>query len=182
MSAHLEKAFDFEESDVLLNRTGHLSENQCERLSQYRRIRRKGGKLAFGAMILTSVFWCVMWLYGIGFKFDPAKQLELTFALFAVLAVIWIIFLFFYGLGKRRSDLTTGKISAVEGFAELQQKKMPRSLGTAYFLTIGAEKFQLETQARYKALEKSAKYRVFFIKDPPVHIILSIAALKTPED
>jgi hypothetical protein len=118
-----------------------------------------------------------MWFYLAEFDFDLNKHFEVSLAFLGVLLIIWLIFLFFYFLGDFRSDLKSGKISAVEGFATLKQKKLPRGLGTAFFVTIGKVKFQIDTKKQSEAIQTNIKYRFFYIKYPPTQIILSIAGI-----
>lgn len=46
-------------------------------------------------------------------------------------------------------------------------------MGTAYFVTIGRTRFRLATPAQFEAFQAGCLYRVFYINDPPVHLILS---------
>jgi len=175
MPGGLEKVFDFDEAEILLNQNGRLSEKQLKRLKQYRRIQKKGAKLAFGAIVLTTLFWLAMWLWGIGIKYDAEKHLEISLAFFAALSIVWLLFFVFTRLGAARSDLKSGKISSVRGFAEHRQKKLARGLGTAYFVKIGGVKFRLETQTQFLEIKPAAEYHFFYVKRPPLHIILSVS-------
>lgn len=175
MSDKLEKAFEFDESDILLNQNGRLSEKQLELILQTRRIGKIGGRLAFAAMFTSIGAITMIGLYNVGFDLKNKPEPALIFIAFFCLASL--IFLFFFWLGKVRSDLKSGKISTVEGFARHKQKKLPRSLGTAFYVTIGNVKFQVVSKAQYEAIKPDVNYRLFYIKHPPTQIILSVAKI-----
>lgn len=175
MSGTLEKVFDFDESDILLNQNGRLSEKQLKLIVQTRRIAKIGGRSAFAAIFISIGAITVIGLYNVGYdlKNNPAP----TIAIITFFCVAALVFLFFFWLGKARSDLKSGKISMVEGFARYRQKKLPRSLGTAFYVTIGNVKFQVVTKAQYEAIKPDTKYRFFYIKHPPTQIILSVTEI-----
>lgn len=175
MSDKLEMVFDFDESDLLLNQDGRLSEKQLKLIEQTRRIGKIGGRFAFAAMFISIGGITAVGLYNVGFdlKNNPAPALIFI----AFFCVVSLVFLFFFWLGKVRSELKSGKISSVVGFARHKQKKLPRSLGTAFYVTIGKVKFQVATKAQYEAIKPDVNYRFFYIKHPPTQIILSVAEI-----
>lgn len=175
MPDKLKQAFDFNESDISLNQNGQLSEKQLALLAEYRRIRRLGGKLAFGMMVITTVFFIGIWLYAVELNYNPKKHFEMTIGFVSVVSLLWGLVLFFSILGKIRSDLNSQRISTVEGYA-VCKIKTHRNL-QSYLIKIGNVKFQPGTSAQYKAIKPDGHYRVFYIKDPPPHIILSIAEI-----
>lgn len=177
MPDELENAFDFDASELLLNQNGRLSEKQIEFLSRYRRTSRFFGRLAFAVIIGSIALIALLGLYQAGF--DIKNNFYPALAVGGVFAFGFLLFLFFYLLGEIRSDLKSGKISAVEGCVEQREKKLPRQLGTAYFVKIGKVKFQLENKAKYKTIRPNACYRIFYIKHPPTHIILSVAEISS---
>src|SRR5262249_18372369 len=87
-------------------------------------------------------------------------------------------------LGEIRSrNLKTGRISVAEGratgFATQEIKsKSGRTVGTAYFVEIGRVRFWLATLAQFESFEPGICYRICYIKDPPLHIILSAEAVE----
>jgi hypothetical protein len=175
MSGTLEKVFDFDESDILLNQNGRLSEKQLKLILQTRRIGKIGGRLAFAAIFISIGAVTMIGLYNVGFdlKNNPGPAL----AFIAFFCVAAFVFLSFFWLGRVRSDLKSGKISTVEGFARHRKKKLPRGLGTAFYVTIGNVKFQVATKAQYEAIKPNINYRFFYIKHPPTQIILSVAEI-----
>lgn len=177
MTPELKKAFDFDESDLRLNKRHQISEKQLKLLSGYRRMYGFFGKLALVVFLISLGSISLIALYNIGI--DLTKNPVPVIALIAFFSIGMLLFLFFLALGNIRSDLKSGKISQVEGIAEHQKKKMPRRLGTAYFVTVGQVRFQLDTAAKYKALDAQSRYRIFYIKHPPAHIILSIAEISS---
>ena len=177
MSEILETIFKFGRAEFALNNAGQLSERQSALLSQYRRINIKGMKIAYGAMFLSTAFWFGMWLWGIGLKYEREKHYEFTIAFFAAVAIVWLLFLFFLWLGQIRSHIKSGKISVVEGVPVKKTKKLGRGLGTAYYAKLGGVKFRIETKEKFDALRPDTKYRINYVKYPPLHLILSVAEM-----
>jgi hypothetical protein len=97
--------------------------------------------------------------------------------------VIIFVGLFFgaLALGIQRSrDLNSGRISVVEGRPDLTSKKIALRSGnrmTAYYVTMGSTRFQVATSDQFAAFQTDLNYRVYYIKDPPVHIIMSVEIL-----
>lgn len=176
MSEKLEEVFDFDKADLLLNQSGNLSEKQIQLVSQHRRIRRFGGRISIICFFVSIVSVTAISLYIIGVQ-DLRKHPEIALIFAAVFLICSGLFIFFYLLGNFRSDLKSGKISIIEGTAEKAEKKMPRGLGTAYYLKIGNVKFQLDEKAKYRAIQPNVGYHIFYIIHPPTHIILSISEI-----
>lgn len=173
MRDYLKKAFDFDESDVLLNQNGQLSEKQIELISVIQRIYKIGGRVAFVVMFISIGLVTLIPLYAVGFEYLK-KYPEMAWGLLALFSISWSLFLFSCLLGKLRSDLKSRKISMVEGFAEHRTKMYRR--WRAYYVTIGEVKFQVDTPAKYKAFKPNIYYRVFYIRHL-THIILSVAEI-----
>lgn len=175
MRSDLEKIFNFDEADLLINQNGQLSEKQLRMISDYRQTGKFFGRLAFIVMFVSIGGLCFIALYHIGIDWQNNPEPIIAYAVF--FSVSFLIFIFSILLGKLRSDLKSGEISTVAGFAEKKEKEISRRLGTAYYVTIGNVKFQLDGIAKYRAIESNITYRVFYIKHPPTHIILSIAEM-----
>lgn len=176
MRSDLERVFDFNEADLSLNRNGRVSEKQAELISQHRRIRRFGGRIAAVFFFVSIVSIFLIPLYFIGSK-QLRKHPEIAIIYVAVFLFCLALFVFFTLLGNLRSDLKSGKISEIEGIAEKWEKKISRNLGKAYYLKIGNEKFQLDEKAKYQAFESNVYYRIFYVRHSPTHIILSVAKI-----
>lgn len=172
MRGDLEKAYEFEPVDLLFNQNGQLSERQIKLVDEYRRIKKFGGRLALGCFFLSILLVIFIPLYAIGLD-DLRRQPEIAIIFGVVFFISTGLVGFSFLLGNIRSDLKSGKISMVEGFAEKWDKKMPGRLGTAYYVRIDKVKFHIETAARYKAFQSNTNYRVFYVRHN-AHIILSI--------
>lgn len=171
MPETLEKVFDFKESDLLMNQNGRLSENQIRIISQYRQMGKFFGRVAFVVMFLSLAAVSFIALYNIGIDLENNPAPVVAYSVF--FSVGMLLFIVSFLVGSLRSDLKSGKISVVEGFAEKRKRKISRQLGTAYYLTIDNVKFQLDEQAKYQAIDQNACYRIYYIKHLP-HIILSV--------
>jgi hypothetical protein len=172
MSEELEKVFDFNESDLLMNQDGKLSEKQFRLISQYRRMNRIFGWLALIVMFISisGISFIALYITGVNLQNNP----EVFIAYALLLSVGMLIVIFFMLLGKLRSDLKSGKISIVEGFAGKKEKKIRRNFPRAYYMTVGRVRFQLDGREKYQSIEPNIHYRIFYIKHPPTHIILSV--------
>lgn len=176
LNRKLAQAFDFTPADLQANRNGLLAPPQEKRLIQTRQIRgcgQRAAHLALGGTIL--VFVGVILFASLN---SPGFQPALPYLLFGV-TLFAGIFLAALILGAIRSqDLKTGRISVAEGEAagfstKDIKSKSGRVLGTAYFVNIGRTRFRLATPAQFETFQPGRNYRIFYIKDPPTHIILS---------
>ena len=175
MSDELEKVFDFNKSDLLMNQDGRLSEKHFRMISQYRRMSGFFGRLALIITFLSIGGISFIALYNIGIDLQKNPEPVVAYAVF--FSVSMLIVGFFILLGKLRSDLKSGKISTVEGFAEKKEKKIKYNFPMAYYITIGKVRFQLDGREKYRAIEPNIHYRIFYIKHPPTHIILSVTEI-----
>jgi hypothetical protein len=175
MRDDLEKVFNFEESDLLMNQNGQLSEKQFRMISQYRKISRSFGQLALIVMFLSIGGISFITLYNIGIDLQKNPEPVIAYGFFFSAGMLIVIF--FMLLGKFRSHLKSGTISTVEGFAEKKEKKIKRNFPMAYYMTVGHVQFQLDERAKYHAIDTNIHYRIFYIKHPPTHIILSITEI-----
>lgn len=175
MNSELEKVFDFNESDLLINQDGQLSEKQFRIISQYRRRNRRFGRLALIATFLSIGGISFITLYNIGIDWQKNPEPVIAFAVFFSIGMLIAIFSLL--IGKLRSDLKSGKISTAEGFAEKKEKKIKPNFPTAYYMIIGKVQFQLDEKAKYQAIEPNIHYRIFYVKHPPTHIILSVTEM-----
>jgi len=71
---------------------------------------------------------------------------------------------------KRGFDL------AANGAAKLWAKEVGR-LGTAYYVKIGRTRFQVPSAEHFGTFDDAARYRVYYIINPPAHIVLSAERL-----
>lgn len=178
MREDLEKVFDFDPSDLIMNQNGRLSEKQIRLISVYQQMGKFFGRMAFVVMLLSFGLIGFITFYNIGIDLEKNPAPIAAFA--AVFSLGMLLFIFSMLLGKLRPDLKSGKISTAEGFAEKNEKKMRRHLGTAYFVKIGKVKFQVDEKTKYQAIQPNGYYRFFYIKNPPTQIILSVEEISRP--
>lgn len=177
----LAQVFDFTPADLQANRNGLLTPAQEKWLSQTRQIRGCGQRAAYLALGGT-IFVFVGLTPFVAPLNSPGFQSALPYLLFGVLlfAGIFLAAIIFGTIRSR--DLQTGRISLAEGEAtgfsvQNIKSKSGRVIGTAYFVTIGPTRFRLATPAQFEVFQADCPYRVYYIKDPPAHIILSVEKL-----
>lgn len=174
MHNDLERVFDFDEADILLNQNNQLSGKQSKLVSEYARINKLGGRISFFVMFISMSLLIVIPLYAVGIDYLK-KYPEMAYGFIAVFLIGWLLYISSYVRGKRRSDIKSRRISVVEGFPAHKIKKVRQ--WNAYYLIIDEVKFQVESTAKYKAIKPDVCYRIFYIKYSPTHIILSIAEI-----
>jgi hypothetical protein len=88
-----------------------------------------------------------------------------------------ILLLFFSALRTlmQTNDLASGKISIVEGKAKMKSQYMRYGM-TSYTLKVDKTKFII-TQDVFDAFAPDAQYRIYYVKNPPAHTILSVEPL-----
>lgn len=177
MPSRLEKAYDFDESEIALNCAGRLSPRQHELLEEYDRINRLGWRFSLAVIFVCLALFALIPLFAIGIE-SLRKYPEIVYSYAAVIAVVSVLYFISYIWGTRhRADVKDRRISFVEGTARNHRKKKIRQF-TAYFLKIGDVEFQIETAARFKAFEPNAAYTIYYIKYAPTHIVLSARKLE----
>ena len=167
----LEKFFDFNESDLVMNQKGQLSEKQFRIIAQYRQMGKFFNRLAVIAILLSLGKISFFALYNIEIDLKSNPGPVVAYIIFISIGTLLLMVSLL--IGKLRSDLKAGKISVVEGCAEKKKKKMPRQLGTAFYIEIDNVRFQLDEQAKYQAIKSDTRYRIYYIRHLP-HIILSV--------
>jgi hypothetical protein len=176
LNQKLAQALDFSPADLQANHRGLLTPTQENSLAETRRLRGCGQRAAYLALGGSVLIFAGVILFAAPLNSLPYALLGLV--LFTGLFSAAIL------LGEIRSrDLKTGRISVAEGkaagFATKEIKsKSGRVVGTAYFVEIARTRFRLATPAQFETIEPDRCYRIFYIKDPPLHHILSVEAIE----
>jgi len=182
----LMQAVPFTQEELMSNRKGTISEAQRERL----------GKQAGGTQIATLVMFVIFILVIAGifaylfvfthtgdsllkmFTEDPTT-LPIVGGVLGVVALI-IIFSFLRTL-MRTSDLRRGKVSVAQGKAKMSSTRMTvgyvATVATAYELKIGKVKFYV-TRGVFDNIIEGALYRIYYVKNYPMHAVLSLEEVK----
>lgn len=170
----LHNVFDFTQEDLRANQVGELTESQRLKLQKYGKQFACASLVAFVAM-LGSVGLIVAFTVS-NADGNPAVMKDAVPILTIVFGWTLFIVLFFILLGFYRvRDIRSGKLSTAEGETHCWTKKQ-RYL-TEYHFKIGKTKFRATSQAQYDAIQPDRNYRVYYIKNPPAHIIFSIEPL-----
>ena len=75
----------------------------------------------------------------------------------------------------RTNDLASGKVSMVEGKAKMKSQYAGYGM-RSYTMKVGRTKFYI-TQDVFDAFAPDAQYRIYYVKNPPAHSILSVESL-----
>ena len=169
-------AFNFTADDVAANRQGYLTPAQKKVIAETRRARGCGARAVYIAMGASVAIIVVAFVLAGGLRV-PRSTGALT--AFAVAISVFIgIFLAAMIYDRVRSrDLRTGKISVAEGPAQRRTKEY--KFGTAFYVKIGRRRFQLPHPKQFDAFDEGTYYRIYYVKNPPVHIILSVETVES---
>ncbi len=170
----ISNAFAFSIKDLQANENDLLTKNQEDILHNYNTSRGCGTRAASLAIGLTIVI-----MFGVLLSVtDPGSPgFRQAMPYFAGTGMVFLlIFIFFVYLSKVRSrDLYSRSISTLEGEIRTWTKEYPT--GTGFFMELEGTRFQLQSKEQMDALSTCSFYRIYFIRNPPVHVILSIRIL-----
>jgi hypothetical protein len=169
------EALDFSQADLQANREGYLTERQQRLLGSVRRARGCGSRAAFIAILVSalSVGFAPLLFGGsesAGGEQTIRQVLPYTLAV-AVVAVLIMLAALLFGYARSR-DIRDGRMSIAEGHAHLTTRYLMRLRLTAYYVQIGGVRFQLG-EDESAAFTEGEFYRVYYVKDPPAHVLLS---------
>lgn len=169
----IHSAFCFSPGDLESNATGFLTQRQRILLVNHIKGEGCGRKAALIAMGLTLLVLAGAFVL-IADPGSPGFKQAMPYYI-GTCALFVLIFVFFLLLHRVRTrDIRSGLISSVEG--ELRTWKKEYSTGTAFYAEVGGTKFQLHSSEQMDVLLRHSFYRIYYISNPPVHIILSLAA------
>ncbi|UCE26057.1 MAG: hypothetical protein JSW52_06740 [Candidatus Coatesbacteria bacterium] len=172
----LASVFNFTEDDLAANLQGYLTPTQKKVLAETRRARGCGARIAYIIMAGSVVIFVVAFVLGGGLN-APLSTGALTAYAVAISVFIGIFLLSMAYSRVLSRDLRTGKISVAEGPARRRTKEY--RLGTAFFVKIGRRRFQLAYPEQFAAFDEGTYYRIYYVKNPPLHLILSIETVKS---
>jgi len=166
----LASAFCFTEDDLAANRQGYLTPSQKKIIAETRRAR-----LAYIIMAASFAFFVIAFVLSGGLEVSLSRD---ALTAYAVAASVFIgIFLAAMVYSRIRSrDLRSGKISVTEGPAHRRTKEY--KFGAAFYVKIGRHRFQFAYPEQFDAFDEGVRYRVYYVKNPPIDAVLSV---ETPE-
>ena len=175
--SRLQRVLDFSTDDLLANQQGSLTEHQrAIARAKYRQFVRNGllGLLAFWLVFVVIVILSVS-----AKGTQPQDKQALVYVLLAITVIFSLICLISVRQGR---DLRAGRVASVEGQAKTQfvRYRTRYSSSTGYEVLIGRQKFRLNSEADLAAFENGARYRVYYIPYPPLHVPLSAEPLAVP--
>ena len=178
----LQEVLGFTAQEPAMNRAGMLSNRQSEHLKKVIRLRRTSGSFAvIGFMVSMIVLWVVGYSLLLEEKdsFKLQSQYSLIFGSWIMIGLaVGAIFAVFLWIDRKRIvELKSGRVNMVEGSAMLHTKEMKGSMlygMMAHYVTVGQVQFQLLDAKEYGAFEEESTYRIYYVKNPPTHTILSV--------
>ena len=180
----LMEAVKFTDADLEANRNGTVTEAQRAKLGKTLGMTRGATILGFGLFIIVIV---AIGVYFFVFS-DSGKALLQSnsddtpvgpIVVGVLAAVVVIIFLSSLRTLTRMNDMARGKVSVAEGTAKLKTYSERTGIGIgmrSYQIKIGKTNFHVQS-AVFNAFVEGGSYRVFYIKMPPIHTILSVEQL-----
>ncbi len=176
------QAFKFTEGDLAMNRQGQIAESQQNALASSRRARMVS-MIAYLVMLGLFLLVCV----GVGISLlinqdGSTTRLAIMFAMAVAMLLVGAGALNYY---LRSREVLAGKVSQMEGNAKLFTRQYPVSygglgysnLGTGWFVKLGPKEFRLLTPEQYAAFQEGATYRIYYVKNYPIDVILSVEAM-----
>jgi len=165
-------AFSFVREDLEANKVDLLTPTQEKKVAGYRKSEGCGTFLAILSVVFTGIFFGAYFYFSKDVTNSPGFQKALPFYI-GTFSVFILVFAFFLILGKIRSrGVNTGNISVAEGEIETWRKDYKH--GTAFYVKAGNTKFQLHTPEQFEVMQSYSFCKIYYVKNPPVHIILSV--------
>jgi hypothetical protein len=163
--------FEFTDDDLVANRASQLTPTQLKRIDAVIKIANTSTRLALIACVGSIGIF-----FGIAYRLQPAGGFGQELPILILAAGLFMsIFIFFIIVGMiRRRDLDNRRIRVIEGAAARSTRKLKNGRWTAYYVTIAGTRFQLSSHRQFEAFREDAHYRVFYIRYPPAHLILSV--------
>ncbi|MCB9451893.1 MAG: hypothetical protein H6672_10665 [Anaerolineaceae bacterium] len=176
----LQNALNFTTEDLMMNRNGTLTESQQSRLKQTQGCQRISTMLSLVMVIVIfggiAAFYAFLMPNREEFTAMLSQSPEAGPLVIAVMVVVLLLIggSFLRTLGRTRR-LNRGEISSVTGNAKV--KRLHSKYGDSGRIKIGREKF-LVTEDVLNGFEQDGVYCVYYIKNPPMHHILSAEAME----
>lgn len=170
----LRRAFNFTEEDLMANGSGCLTEKQKDMLKSYRKQQGCGFRWAVIAISVSLLIMFFVFLSGS--SRDPAGFQQSLPYFIGFLGFAAALFGFFLALGRYRSrHVRSATVTAAEGRPRIWTREY--RTGTGYFAEAGGVRFRLLTREQMEVLNEDRYYRIHFVRNPPVHVILSLQAI-----
>ncbi|HKP51105.1 MAG TPA: hypothetical protein VJ183_00490 [Chloroflexia bacterium] len=178
-SYNLQHALGFTSDDLEANRNGYLTDRQQEMLAERRRLR---GCSTLAAVVTFMVSAALLVLAPLFFGGTTVQNADTTFrevlpyTLMAAGILLGTALIFTVTGYVRSSDLTAGKISVIEGKAKLSTRYFSKIRMPGYYVTVGGVRFQVQ-KGEIEAFIDGDSYRVYYVKNPPIEMVLSAEML-----
>ncbi len=178
----LASAFGFSQADLDLNRHGRIAGSQSKKIASSRRARMISMIFYVAVMLLfllAGVGVAVSMLFNQG---DNTMRL----AIVGGMALATIIFggaaINYY---LRTRDVLSGRLSQREGVAKLHTRTYRTAygdlgyttLGIGWFVKLDGREFRVLSAEEYAGFEEGRKYRIYYVRNYPIDVILSAEAL-----
>ena len=169
----IQSAFEFDDATLKKNRSGELSEHQRQKLNIYKRYASMSSRVGMIAFIITIAFICGSWAMSDPMSRNTFRDEAISFSIITAFIIAALIYSWItYSIQAKR--LNRAEILHVEGMVSKKKKRFRRSSLFIYYVKVGKVKFRVDTAQKYEALREGGYYRFHYIKQPPMHIILSV--------
>jgi len=164
-------AYSFNDTDLMENQRGKVTQRQKKLLDQHLRITRLNSRAAMVVTAASLLFLIIVFIFsGDGSSMKQAQP-YLAGMIFIVLVLTGTSVR--VGL-KRLRTLEQEEVRICEGKLRLELKNLDYGTLKAYYAWIDDFRFQLTSAKQVKALENGRVYKIYYIHYPPTHIILSL--------
>jgi hypothetical protein len=162
-------AFEFSNEELQVNRHGKLSSRQHKLIDEYLGHAKKRWRFALIVGLGSAIL-----LFGIAFLAQPDQFLQSLPYMSVAAAIFLLIFSVFVivDINKLR-HLNARQVQSVEGIAHRITRSLRNGRWTAYYVTVDNVRFQVQRE-QYEAFQTDMPVRVFFLRYPPTHWILSV--------
>ena len=177
LNDRLKRELGFSPEDLAANQQGVLSDHQHEFVRALWRSEVRRFQITY------SVLWVIFMFLIIGIpavqgrlQMQPALPLGAALVITAVFGVLLVV------RRTRAGDLKREVLRSAEGKASTDILEYNARAGwvTDYELSVGEVVFLLKTEDQLLAFENGIRYRVYYIRFSPQHVILSAEALDSP--
>lgn len=172
----LAEEFGFTANDLAANRQGYLTPAQKKVIAGTRRAKGCGARAAYIAMGASVAIIVASFVLAGGLDIPLSSDALTAYAVATSFFIGIFLAAIIYDRVRSR-DLRTGKISVAEGPAQRRTKEY--KFGTAFYVKIGRRRFQLPCPKQFDTFDEGTYYRIYYVKNPPIHIILSVETVES---
>lgn len=166
--------FEIDPSDIPVNSSGGLTPHQEEKLALLRKRQECSSVAASLAFLFSAGLVIAVFMNSVE-RGSAAFSQSIAYIAGTMVVFLLIAGGFIYLGWRRTADVRSGIVSITEGEVALSEQRT--RYGTAYFASVGEVKFYLSASEQYSVLYSYTFLNVYYVKKPPVHVILSLEVM-----